>query len=211
MIKPAGSNGKYKMWECLCSCGSVVVLRGARVAAGEQKTCGKCNPASRINVGDTFGHWTVEGKVVHNGKPMFIVVCKCGESSRAYASSLISGTTRQCRRCSLFDMTESGPMAPFDKVKHYLEATAKRNNRSFEMSDAKIDEVSTSNCYYCGFNPASRLPSGRYQGFDRVDNTLGYTDENVVPCCKLCNRAKNAMPIELFYEWIERLKAYGSL
>ena len=27
-------------------------------------------------------------------------------------------------------------------------------------------------------------------GIDRVDNNIGYTEENTVPCCEFCNRAK---------------------
>jgi hypothetical protein len=69
-------------------------------------------------------------------------------------------------------------------------------------------------CHYCGVSPSMVrvLPSGRgaftYNGLDRVDNTLGYMLENVVPCCKTCNIAKGTMPYDDFMAWIGRLIEY---
>lgn len=40
-------------------------------------------------------------------------------------------------------------------------------------------------CYYCG----GKLNETRI-GLDRLDNTLGYTLHNSVPCCSDCNRIK---------------------
>ena len=47
-----------------------------------------------------------------------------------------------------------------------------------------------------------------YNGIDRVDNALGYTTGNVVPCCKQCNHAKSDMPYADFMAWIARLTEY---
>lgn len=41
------------------------------------------------------------------------------------------------------------------------------------------------NCFYCS---ESLSESG--VGLDRTNNTIGYTVENCVPCCKACNRIK---------------------
>jgi hypothetical protein len=40
-------------------------------------------------------------------------------------------------------------------------------------------------CHYCG----AELPL-HIVGLDRVDNARGYTRDNIVPCCALCNDAK---------------------
>ena len=37
-------------------------------------------------------------------------------------------------------------------------------------------------CFYCGEEST---------GLDRVENNKGYTNANVVPCCKECNRLKS--------------------
>lgn len=48
-------------------------------------------------------------------------------------------------------------------------------------------------CFYCG-------DSGVPNGLDRVDNSLGYLIENVVPCCSQCNVMKLDYDLESFLE-----------
>ncbi len=45
--------------------------------------------------------------------------------------------------------------------------------------------ITSQPCYYCR---GSLPPTG---GLDRIDNTLGYTKENVLPCCTTCNRIRS--------------------
>ena len=45
-------------------------------------------------------------------------------------------------------------------------------------------------------------------GVDRVDSSLGYIEENCVPCCKFCNYAKRALPVDVFIGWARQLVAY---
>lgn len=49
--------------------------------------------------------------------------------------------------------------------------------------DWMIDNILTKKCIYCGDN--KRI------GCDRIDNKLGHTKNNVVPCCIECNTARN--------------------
>jgi len=57
----------------------------------------------------------------------------------------------------------------------------KRKNREFNLIQDDILEVHKKDCIYCGF-PAT--------GFDRINNNLGHTKNNCVPCCKECNVAR---------------------
>ena len=41
-----------------------------------------------------------------------------------------------------------------------------------------------------------------YNGIDRKNNFLGYTLENIVPCCEKCNRAKHIMNLTEFKKWV---------
>jgi hypothetical protein len=40
-----------------------------------------------------------------------------------------------------------------------------------------------------------------HNGIDRLDNALGYTTANSVPCCKPCNQAKNDRSVDEFRDW----------
>jgi hypothetical protein len=42
-----------------------------------------------------------------------------------------------------------------------------------------------------------------YNGIDRVDSKFGYTIENSVTCCALCNYTKNDTP---YPEWIAHME-----
>lgn len=46
-----------------------------------------------------------------------------------------------------------------------------------------------------------------FNGIDRVDNFKGYTLENSVPCCTICNRAKSNMLYDDFMSYIQRFKS----
>ena len=46
------------------------------------------------------------------------------------------------------------------------------------------DNITTKSCFYCG-------TTSRPIGADRIDNSKGHTQENVVPCCKICNKVRN--------------------
>ena len=41
---------------------------------------------------------------------------------------------------------------------------------------------------------------------DRKNNTIGYTLENSVPCCIICNKGKSTFSYEFFISWIINLK-----
>ena len=38
-----------------------------------------------------------------------------------------------------------------------------------------------------------------------MDNTLGYTEDNCVTCCKICNRMKDTLTVEDFKEHIKTI------
>lgn len=56
-----------------------------------------------------------------------------------------------------------------------------------------------SNCHYCGTSGSNKYG---YNGIDRIDSKGGYTEDNVVPCCKHCNMAKGCDSVEEFSKWI---------
>lgn len=68
---------------------------------------------------------------------------------------------------------------------NFYARNAQRNNRKFEISFESFKTlVETKPCYYCG-------STGIRLGLDRIDNTKSYSFDNVVSCCRLCNRAKS--------------------
>lgn len=99
-------------------------------------------------------------------------------------------------------------------VLNSYQSAALRKGRTWELADEEFDKITSMNCSYCGIPPNTVNRSGLYNGefvyngIDRVNNDLGYTLDNVVTCCHICNRAKNNMTLDEFMEWISRLTTH---
>ena len=85
--------------------------------------------------------------------------------------------------------------------------TAEKRGLTFNLTKEQVNKLIFSKCFYCGrtgVNNGSRAWRGiRCNGIDRKDNSLGYSIENVVSCCKECNMLKSNKTIEQFYFWIK--------
>lgn len=60
--------------------------------------------------------------------------------------------------------------------------------RGFEctLTLSEIELLLRQPCYYCGISDS--------RGLDRIDNNVGHTDSNVVPCCGTCNIILSDLP-----------------
>ena len=45
----------------------------------------------------------------------------------------------------------------------------------------------------------------KFNGIDRIDSNIGYTVNNCVPCCTICNHMKNDLTTDEFYNHIKLL------
>ena len=95
---------------------------------------------------------------------------------------------------------------------------AKKNNRKFDITQKEFGKLTSSKCHYCSSLPSMIKRGGKYNqksvwgnyqynGIDRVDNSIGYVKSNCVPCCVICNRAKNKMTYNDFMCYINRIKS----
>lgn len=76
---------------------------------------------------------------------------------------------------------------------------AKKRGVHFDLSRSEFLELIKQDCYICGAAPCNLRKSKwgelRYNGIDRVDNTIGYVSGNVMPCCWKCNSVKAKMDL----------------
>lgn len=150
--------------------------------------------------------------------------CTCGNTKVIKQSGLISGRTLSCR--CLYRKSHgahhSNPCSAYehDQCGIYKRGACKRG-LEWRLSLDQFLEIIKAPCSYCGEVPvypnhhANRLQSTgckRYRavfahhGIDRVDNLAGYTPENSVSCCKICNFAKGKLTSEEFKTWIIKVK-----
>jgi len=91
---------------------------------------------------------------------------------------------------------------------------ARLRGYSFDLSRAVMIDLFGRSCFYCGQPPANqtKLPSAygqfTYNGIDRYDSSLGYTDSNCVTCCFHCNKTKGRMSGDEFIAMARRISTH---
>ena len=88
-----------------------------------------------------------------------------------------------------YDATPKGKLSTYKK-------SAVRRGHPWGIETDIFYALLTQECHWCGG------PGG---GVDRLDSDLGYCVENCVPCCKICNIAKNELSVADFLSWISRV------
>jgi hypothetical protein len=98
-------------------------------------------------------------------------------------------------------------------VKRIIESytdTAKRRGILFSLSFDVVRNIIFSNCFYCEKQPSNFMKTRNrrpinifYSGIDRVDNSKGYEEGNVVPCCWECNNSKRSVTVSIARKMME--------
>ena len=171
------------------------------------------NNKPELKPGDKYNRLTVL-KFSHSDKrrrKWYLVKCSCGNEKTIIGSAMISGNTKSCG-CLAKEIKQSRRIST-----HHSEITAiilgykrhaEERGYKWALSRKFVEKLIKEDCFYCGSKPANIKKTKNsigeglfYSGIDRVDSTKNYTEDNVVPCCRLCNYAKSNMTIEEFKDW----------
>jgi hypothetical protein len=181
-----------------------------------------------INSGTRFGSWVVieyAGRKGHNS--FWKCQCDCGKISAINGHSLRAGTSSKCLSCKMKFLQSKENIekrtrtihakrpkgaAAFIAVWGNYKRSAHKNNRIFTLTETQFKHFILSDCHYCGQAPSNvSKPFNEamgvlvYSGVDRKDNSLGYTLDNCVPCCAICNKTKRNMSYQEFKSWIVKV------
>lgn len=176
-----------------------------------------------IQIGDRFGKLTLErilpsrlvGKTY---KVFWECKCECGNLKEYQANNVKCGNSLSCgcTKGGGHNLKEPG-MANAKYLFGNYRIGAKQRGLIFELDFEDFIQITQKDCYFCGKKPSqifdakdkagnSRLRGAYfYNGIDRIDNNAGYTQDNCVPCCFVCNRAKCDMSRDEFLDWIDLL------
>lgn len=178
-------------------------------------------------VGEVFGRLTVlrVAERFPGLETKWVCLCACGEETSVRNSCLTSGHTLSCG-CLAAEgtgyrnrtRTYANQKPPGDSARNAIlrsyRNSAKDKGLTWALGESLGHLLLSQNCHYCDAPPSrkvsvpNRRATATVGGIDRVDNSRGYEPENVVPCCKLCNIAKNDHPRETFLEWVRRLAQF---
>jgi|ERR1035437_66929 hypothetical protein len=158
----------------------------------------------------------------------WLCICDCGKERIVGTQALIHNVLYSCGCKAYSNITHGNRKyeeieASFRAKVSTHKAQANFKNIEWDLTYNEAILLLKSNCHYCGRKPnkSYNLYNGRRKflehknkyeilcnGIDRIDSNIGYIKNNVVPCCKICNFAKNDLPYDKFIFWITDLIKY---
>lgn len=96
------------------------------------------------------------------------------------------GFEYRCKNCEKFrENRKPSKKLPniLNRIHTRYKASDKLEQREFGLTLEFVRQTVIEPCSYCG-TPNS-------MGLDRLDNDLGHTNENCVPCCSICNYVRS--------------------
>ena len=210
---------RRQFWLCRCDCGGEKITTTGSLRSGQCRSCGCLYSQSNVIdiTGKKFGRLTAVEKVdtPKRGKGAYWkCLCDCGRHVVASYGNLKRGNVLSCKclRSEVNHLPKGE--ADFNRLLRVYKYRARIRGKLFLLTEQEFRTIILGNCTYCGVPPTrickiqpyqNRHGSFAYNGIDRKDSSLGYTNDNCVPCCCTCNRAKLAMSVDEFLQWIERV------
>lgn len=230
VLEPSGRNKHRKItFLCQCDCGNKRVVSGNALRSGNTKSCGCMPHRLKEETGKRYGELQVLKMVTASPVAKFLCRCDCGRETIVRGTSLRKKTmpTRSCgcinaQRMGVYNRANgkwlpSGE-ASFRELKRRMQKTAHKRRLEWGLSEKDTKTIMKQNCVYCNIPPSQSVltPTLKrhrekrngdfiYNGIDRIDNTMGYTNNNVAPCCYICNRMKSSMTVKDFLSHIDTI------
>jgi len=135
---------------------------------------------------------------ISNRGAVWLFRCDCGTVKKIKAGEVFNGKTYSCG-CLRKEMY-SDYNKPLNRKFIDYKSSAKKRGYSFDLNKELFESLVLGNCHYCGH------PASPQNGVDRMHNNTGYTTENSVSCCDICNRAKREIPYIDFLAYIKRIR-----
>ncbi len=221
-----GKTRNYVAWNCLCSCGKILIIRSGSLKRQKSCGCALTQNGLKLKAGQKFHKLTT----VSYEEGYWNCLCDCGGKTYVSTNNIISGNTKSCG-CLREEKSKENIQKAVQAVTKYHPriTTARRKWKSYCYADKQCDlkfeefyEISQKNCTYCGIQPNTRYnfflkkkdasqytrDNGFfvYNGLDRVDSKLPHLKSNVVSCCPTCNRAKSDRDLNEFHLYLDNLK-----
>ena len=225
MLVVQHKSDKRGCWSCLCDCGTTVDLTAYSLTNKQSVSCGCKKRQVRDNlVGMRFGRLVVTGGPIRKQverpaksrlETHWSCECECGNSVNASGAHLKNGDVQSCGCYRLSQLRQAICVPNAIRARSYVvsgyKKGAKERGLVWSLTNDEAITVAEKPCHYCKIPPqrrecVSKKVEVELNGLDRKNSTVGYTLDNVVPCCSICNRAKSDMPYEEFIAYLSRFK-----
>lgn len=167
-------------------------------------------PLYLLSIGDRFGKLIVlELPKVEDRKYLTKCLCDCGTITMVRKYHLLKDKrgTRSCGCVQILPFSVAAKNSTLTMHKR----RARKENHVWELTNEQAMILFEANCFYCAMPPSNIFNrfklngEFKYSGIDRMDNNIGYTLLNSVPCCNTCNKMKSNRSLIDFMEKINTL------
>lgn len=204
--KNIDKNGKpsyryYEIIECI-DCGHQI-----KITSGDKKRKESCKMCNLKKHKEDFVGFENHLFIVTNfnkqiGKKLYYdVTCKkCNMITTMRKDAITNTNAKVCINCKSNGVKPSTDVA-LNVFMSIYKTGAKNRGFDWDLTNKQFEKITKQNCYFCGSKPIEQKSLERYyhesikdrikfNGIDRLDSNLGYTEDNCVPCCTMCNRMK---------------------
>jgi hypothetical protein len=143
-----------------------------------------------------------------NKQPVWRCKCDCGNTTDVICRSLVHNRTKSCGCLH----REKVRKRPYYHLFAAIKGVCKRSKKQCKLTfNDFLKFVKIKRCHYCNesviWNKHNGHDCGHYN-LDRKDNTLGYTKENCVVCCPMCNQMKRSIDYKIFYNFTKPIRLF---
>lgn len=161
-----------------------------------------------------------------NRQIVWLCKCDCGKDHKVTATGLRAGRVghgKGVKSCGCYRDTfkllpgDEGSFNAWFNAYRYNSNYHSRKKKEFSLTKNEFRLITNKNCIYCGSEPKPYYAKNRKavspvpyfcNGIDRINNEVGYTFSNCVPCCSLCNYMKRGLSFFDFMNHIHKISSY---
>ena len=155
-----------------------------------------------------FDHKNRENRLFYKVKCL-----KCGSELIMRKDSILGASDKGCIKCKGNNKIPNSNSIKNILFGHYKSMAIYRGLH-WDLTKEQFNNLISENCYYCGNTPKEQQSLKRYNktgipvltnGVDRIDSNKGYSIDNCVPCCTICNRMKLNYSLTDFQQHINQI------
>lgn len=143
-----------------------------------------------------------------NGNYYWWFRCDCGNEKEILPSNVVKENNGVVS-CGCVQKVKNHGKHLLNQLIWDYKIGAKKRGLDYSLTDEYFVSLIEQPCFYCGSPPSNVRTSDKhiltYNGIDRKNNKIGYTIDNCVPCCKICNFMKRDMSTSDFYSQVEKI------
>ena len=177
------------VWHCRCECGEEKDVDACNLTSGASQSCG-CLQKDSILIDLSKRVYDDDGNLIQK-------LCPCCQ--KFVNISLFSKNKRRadsyneyCNNCLKYH--------PKKRYDHY-KSNAKGRGLCFDISIDEFRNITSKPCVYCG-EFSTYFNNLGINGIDRINSSVGYVSNNVIPCCETCNKMKSDYDVN---KWIDKV------